>query len=124
MVDPRTMADLNLDQPERPERTPELGRYAVIDRWNGAIVATHNDEEGAEREVITTGNLRLVVLASSRLPRPRHPWSRAVGHRSPPCTGMVVVVTLAADRVEREAGSCVPGVRRGDPDLPDRGLLA
>ncbi len=56
------MADLNLDNPERPESKPEPRRYAIIDRWNGAIIATHDDEDGAEREVIAIGNPLLVIL--------------------------------------------------------------
>jgi hypothetical protein len=56
------MPDPKLDHPERPDPEPKPRRYAIIDRRNGAIIATHDDEHGAEREVIATGNPLLVIL--------------------------------------------------------------
>jgi hypothetical protein len=95
------MADINFDRPERPARKLALRRYAVIDRLKGTIVATHDDEAGAEREVITTGNPMLVVLDLEQPPttttapacRAPEPAAHAQRRRSHP----------PADRVEREA---------------------
>ena len=56
------MADLNLDRPERPDSKSDPRRYAIVDQSSGAIVATHDEEYGAEREVIAAGNPHLVIL--------------------------------------------------------------